>query len=474
MKHALTLLLLLALPAIASAQSQAPGIHELESRDHAARGSVPSHGSETTMSPFRDSPSSLVTRSTALAKRVFGWVPYWISAAEWARFDWSALTAIGYFSLEADTNGRTKSLRGWPAPALRDTAHAHGVKFILTVTSFGTAANTALLGSPAHRSTLVGTIVDAVVSGGGDGVNIDFESVPVAQRDRLTAFMRELATAVRAAVPGAEISMAIPAVDWGPAFDVAALGEACDYLIMMGYDYHWRTSPTAGPVAPLAGESWNVTRSVQTYLAAGLPAAKLMLGVPWYGYEWLTADSSRGAAALGSGRPVLYVEAKNAAEANGRMFDAATSTPWYRFTLDDRWYQTWYDDSLSLALKYRFANESALGGIGIWALGYQGDAVDAWQGIHQAFDLPMAVDDVRRERLGLAIIPHRDRLELRMPRRGALRVELVDPLGRHVATLADGAFDAGVHVVRIDPADIPAGIYFVRADDVAVRYVRVR
>jgi spore germination protein YaaH len=191
------------------------------------------------------------------------------------------------------------------------------VKIVLVVTSFGTTFNDAILGNPSKRSMLITTIVNEVQNAGGDGVNIDFEQVRASQRANMVVFMRDLASAIRGVIPGAEVSMATPAVDWSNAFDLAELSKICDYLVLMGYDYHWSSAPTAGPVAPLAGESYNVTRSVDTYLAAGVAPEKLLLGVPWYGYDWRVTDTSRMAATRGTGTAVTYNIAEPIAEVRG-------------------------------------------------------------------------------------------------------------------------------------------------------------
>jgi spore germination protein YaaH len=438
---------------IAAGELRAQSIHQIEIERH--RDDAPSAAAD-------GAPTVRAPQSMALAKRVFGWVPYWIAPSAYASFDWTALTTIGHFSYEVDTlTGGARSLHGWPVATLRDAAHANGVAIVLTVTNFGHEQNRALLSSPQRRANLATALANAVASGGGDGVNIDFESVPGSERDNLTAFMRELATRVRAAVPDAEISMAIPAVDWTSAFDVSALDDVCDYLIMMGYDYHWRSAPQAGPVAPLAGESLNITRSLQTYLGLGVAPGKLMLGVPWYGYDWPTVDSSRGAATAGTGSPALYATAVAAARSNESLFDAPTSSPWYRYVVENQWHQAWYDDSLSLALKYRLVNEMGLAGIGIWALGYQGENTDVWQGIHQAFDAPSSARGDATTNATIAV--DASVLRLTIPHATAMRIELYDLLGRKLLTLAEGQFDAGAHIVPIDAGQLARGAYIVRA-----------
>ena len=60
-------------------------------------------------------------------------------------------------------------------------------------------------------------------------------------------------------------------------------------------------------------------------------------------------------------------------------------------------------------------------------------------------------------------------MRLSLPAAGALRVTIHDVAGRTVATLADGPFDAGHHVVTWDGTNdrgdrLAAGIYFMLGD----------
>ena len=105
-----------------------------------------------------------------------------------------------------------------------------------------------------------------------------------------------------------------PAVDWSSAFDYFNLAQVTDGLVMQGYDYHWRTSPTAGPVAPLTGGptwgTYNVTWTVNDYLFKTFQNNdKLILSVPFYGFEWETPNASLGAQTLGPGTTLFYTNA---------------------------------------------------------------------------------------------------------------------------------------------------------------------
>lgn len=455
----LLLLSILALPAFLHAQDvpERASIHRIESERHRNDTSASSTGSLLRQTG---------RGSRSLSARVFGYHPYWSAAGAYLLYDYTALSTIGYFSYEVDpATGGYSTVRDWRSTPLIDHAHARGVKVALVVTNFGYEANDMILSTVASQQTLIDSLISLLRARNGDGVNIDFEQVRGAQRANLVSFMIRLATQVRAAIPGAEISMATPAVDWNNAFDIAALAEICDYLLLMGYDYHWSTAPTAGPVAPLVGESQNVTRSVETYLATGMPPAKLLLAVPWYGYDWPTVDSSRGATTTGSGRATYYADAKVMAESVGRRFDETTKNPWYVYTSRNVPRQTWYDDSLSLALKYAMAKEKGLGGIGIWALGYEKGAPEIWNGITAAFGVPssVAADAGGSGQSGFRPNPTTGAGSIAIESDRALdgTLMVIDILGRMVLR-SDVRIDGGTTRIPIDLRQLAPGVYHYR------------
>ncbi len=332
-------------------------------------------------------PSVLKSKSAvSLTHKVYGWHPYWASASAYLSYDYSALTHIAYFSYEVDTaTGGYTTLRGWNTTPVIDYAHQKGVKVTLTVTNFGAARNTELLSDTVKQRFLLTTIVQQLKDRNGDGVNFDFETVPAAQKANMVDFCRRAVRIIKKELPAAEISLATPAVDWSSAWDYPSLAGICDYLIIMGYNYYWSGSATAGPVAPLTGETQNVTRSIDTYLTAGVPPEKLLLGVPWYGYDWPVVSSERKAATTGTGTSRIYRAAAALAELHGREFDQPTGVPWVSYMAGADWRQLWYDDSTSLSLKYDLVKTKGLAGIGIWALSYEDSGTGMWGSIKSSY-----------------------------------------------------------------------------------------
>jgi spore germination protein YaaH len=162
-----------------------------------------------------------------------------------------------------------------------------------------------VLSTDVSREAHAQAIFNLVTSKGWSGIDIDYEAVPTTSRANFTAFINTLAAKLHSA--GKKLSVTVYAKtsdsqNWnGPgAQDWAALGTPADSIKLMAYDYHWATS-AAGDITPLA---W--LDSVVTYAESAIPSAKVIVGLPWYGYDWQGT----------SGAGVVYDQAMNLATAN--------------------------------------------------------------------------------------------------------------------------------------------------------------
>jgi len=93
--------------------------------------------------------------------------------------------------------------------------------------------------------------------------------------------------------------------------------------------------------------------------------------VPYYGYDWPTAGPNAGDPATGPPSPVTY--ASVAAAHWPSYWDPSSQTPWTAYQSGGQWHQVYYDDPTSLALKARLANADGIAGVGVWALGMDGE-----------------------------------------------------------------------------------------------------
>lgn len=328
-------------------------------------------------------PSPQRTRSV-LTHEVIGYLPYW-QYDYYPEINYDLLTQINYFSAELTETGVISNTHGWSDLGMISFAQDRGVKVKLSATLFGSAPLTTLLTNPEYRQNAITNLLNLVVTADADGIDIDFELVPGSQRDNLVTFMTELADEFRSAIPGAIITMASPAVDWWGSWDYEALAEICDGLFIMGYDYHWPGSTTAGPVSPLGGFFYDVEYSVYDYLdVTNGNSEKIILGVPYYGYDWPVVDESIYSLTTENATARIYSTAINMAETYGQSWDVNSNANWISYE-STGWQQCWFDDSLSLSLKYQFTIENDLAGVGMWALGYDEGTTELWGALAEIF-----------------------------------------------------------------------------------------
>jgi len=339
---------------------------------------------------FTGYPRDLVPRSALRdpSHVVFGYHPYW-NGTSWENYVYDILSHVAWFGLEMNNSGGITNAHGWPIGGLVDLAHSHGVKVIVTVTNFDNAGIGTLLGNATYRQNAIDNLISRVSLGNADGVNIDFEFVPSSATSNFNTFIHDLTQAFHDQIPGSEVSIAMPSVDWSSAYDYNYLSDNCDGLMIMAYGYYWSGSDHAGPLSPLYGDlsNWHIDRTINDYLTkTGDDGSQLILGLPWYGRDWQVTSTVVNAPVVAntSGATILYPAAETSAQSYGKQYHAGVASAWYNYN-NGQQHQVWYDDSTSLATKYQYAKDMEIKGIGIWALGYDGGRPEIWGGLSDIF-----------------------------------------------------------------------------------------
>ncbi len=313
---------------------------------------------------------------------VYGYQAYW--AAELQAVPWDDLSHIALFAAELHSDGSLSSTSRWDeAETAVALAEPYGVRVHLCAYNFEPSQISALLSSETARARAVEELAAWVQSTGAHGVNIDLEGTWSSDREELVAFAAELDAAVD------EVVFATPSVDWSDAWDYAALSEHA-WLFIMGYGYHWSGSSHAGPVDPLyGGDPWShysLDWTAADYLDEGADPDRIILGLPLYGYAWTTHSEAVPATAQSTGEVVFWDEGQEALAAHGRHFDEVSRSPWYY----DGSAQGWIGDASSLGERVEYAVDMDLGGVGFWALHYDGGDEALWSEVreHTVFEDP--------------------------------------------------------------------------------------
>lgn len=270
------------------------------------------------------------------------------------------------------------------ARALSARAHRSGRRALLMLGGAGEHEGFVGAASPANRRRFVAGLLRAMDQLGYDGIDVDWEPIEDADRAPLLALLREL----RAARPG--ILLTIP-VGWvngttqTPRVDrwYAEVASVVNQMNVMTYGMAgawngWRSWHHAALAGDDATHPTSVASSIQAYLRAGVPAARLGVGIGFYGSCWRGVTGPRqplgpSASVAGDDNVMSYaaIRARYLAPA-ARVWDDAARVPYLRFP-SPRGPQgctfVSYEDEQSVALKGAFVRAHGLGGVMVWTLG---------------------------------------------------------------------------------------------------------
>jgi len=389
MKALLSILLLASLSYLMNAQDLPynKSIHQTQLEHYNSLDNSSANYYENLSSSFN---KTATTKSSCnLNKVVYGWHPYW-GGSTYQNYQWELLSHFSFFSYEVNaSDGEAVSTHGWTSSSAVDSALASGnTKVTLTVTLF--ANHSTFFSNTIAQQTLISNLINLVQSRGAHGVNIDFESLPSSNKIDFAYFMVNLANQMHAAILNSEVSTVLYAVDWNDVFDFTLMEPTIDQYIIMGYDYYYKGSSTAGPCDPLYhfGSSYNYTlsKSITYYLDKGCPSEKLILGLPYYGYEWSTLSSNipSSTTTFGSSKKLSYVMNNTSGDYSqaNHQFDDDSYTDIYVYSNAGNIKQCFIAKESAFKKRLEHVNVSGIGGIGIWALGYDDGYNEFWNAIN--------------------------------------------------------------------------------------------
>jgi spore germination protein YaaH len=330
-------------------------------------------------------------------KIVIGFLPFWLISR--AQADYSPyITQLSYFNVTIDSDGKIQKFTspgesdpGWHTLSTGKVddyltiAKKNGIELSLTVFSGDDEKIDKFLEDPAvSAQNLINDLSPVISKYEFSDLNLDIERVGEAtldQRNRYTTFVKEVRNRLD---PKITITVDAP----GIAFvrdknlaDPAALSKIVDYMVLMGYDFHNPGSFVTGAVAPQTGAGIVSEFDIQSAVQAALtlvPANKLILAVPLYGYSWESLNPVPRAAVLpGSAYSISsrsVEELLSSCATCSAQFNKTDSENYflYKNTDTNTYQQVFYPDKFSTQIKVDFVKSQNLGGMALWALGYEG------------------------------------------------------------------------------------------------------
>ncbi|MGN0330482.1 MAG: glycosyl hydrolase family 18 protein [Kineothrix sp.] len=242
---------------------------------------------------------------------------------------------------------------------------------ILTLTPFGPDGmfNNNLISIVVNnmeiQQTLIDNLLETVSLKGYEGVDIDFEYILAEDRIAFADFVANVRAAVNNLGFPVSVALAPKTSDDQPGLlyggkDYALLGEAADHVLLMTYEWGY----TYGP--PMAVAPLNKVREVVEYALTRIPAHKINLGIPNYGYDW-PLPYERGVTAA---RTISNTEAVEIAIANSAAirFDQVAMSPFFTYEKEGISHEVWFEDVRSLKEKFALVQEYNLRGVGYWQI----------------------------------------------------------------------------------------------------------
>lgn len=299
---------------------------------------------------------------------------------------------------------QSKKLNGDGYLLLKNNISRTGGKNILGIKLFDDEGIEALIASDEAKNKLYTEVSNLVAAGNFDGVNIDFEYMSNPIRVLDDDFLNLLAGAKAAGWKEISLDVFANTIIKGNKEGLEKLLSNVDRAIVMAYDFRRQGSDFAGAVAPMGAEvgERSISEITQKVVDYGLDKKKIIMAYPLYGYEWETETNLLNSAtrAAGYGATVFYKDAASDplwGISVDPKWDELSQSPWvawqekaqrskivtkkvgryYRKITEyytvDQWHQAYFENEKSLGIKMEATKQAQLGGVGFWALGYEGN-----------------------------------------------------------------------------------------------------
>jgi len=364
-------------------------------------------GKSEFLNPKGTNPSALwaspLDRGDSL--KVVGFLPTWMvgKTREYA----NEIDELIFLGIEVDEEGnlvwdvQSKKINNETYLKQKNLIWKNGGKNILGIKLFEDEKLDEFINSTEAQDNLI-TQIKEIIKGssarGGqaklefDGINVDFEyqgNPTAVLSEKFIIFLNKLKQENLG-----EISLDVFAntIIKGSAEQIGVLMNSIDNLIVMAYDFHRPGVDYAGSVAPIESGPGdrNIMEVVEKVLSLNLDKEKIIMAYPLYGYEWKTYTKDfESQIKRGWYQMISYKNSQFLISNDKNIeveWDELSMTPWLVFEEKGEIHQIYFENEKSLGLKIDLVKQNQFGGVGFWALGYEGDDLKVWQKLDQLLE----------------------------------------------------------------------------------------
>lgn len=296
-----------------------------------------------------------------------------------------ALTYLAIFSYHVDAKG---DLTPPEQTGLLEAVQATNVGPLMTITNikgaqFDKDVGTAVLTNQNIQEHLISEVLSILKDKKYAGLNIDFEFLGKELREDYNQFLRKVTKALHDAgfivcTSLAPKTSGTQSGAWYESHDYPAQGKIVDFVILMTYEWGWSGGPPM-PVSPITQ-----VKRVVNYALSVMPANKIVMSIPLYGYDWTLPYEQGGkfAKALNPIQAVQLARKHNVSI----QYDEKEEAPSFKYTDNQgRSHIVWFEDLRTMDAMFEFVKEKNLRGISFWNLAFRYPPI--WPMLQDYFDI---------------------------------------------------------------------------------------
>lgn len=224
-----------------------------------------------------------------------------------------------------------------------------------------------LMNSEEAREKFIKNLLKIAQDNKLDGINIDFEAMKTDDKGLYTQFIRELCPIFRKYNIKVSVDMYFVAY-----MERSKIGEAADYVILMGYDQRGNWSQEAGSISEISWVENNIKSLIND---SNIDPSKIILGVPFYTRLWIenTANDTLTTKVYSIKNCIDFLKT-NSIEA---IYDEESGQNYAQTQKGNVIYKLWIEDETSMKNRVDIVNKYNLAGISGWQKGLETN--DIWK-----------------------------------------------------------------------------------------------
>jgi chitinase len=299
-----------------------------------------------------------------------------------AEIEWSGLTHIAMAFYLPQQDGSMTLAGGNPklATELIAAAHTNGVKAVASIGGADSQTGFKQATASGTVATFANNLV-ALLTAGYDGIDIDWEPMDKADEPAVI----DVANRIRKAKPTALLTIPIGEINVNIPPDISgfpAIAAVYDQLNIMSYGQAgawsgWKSWHSSALYHTDSATPTSIDSTIKLYLDAKVPAAKLGIGIGFYGLCYSPPvtgpdQALNGATLIASDGTISYANIMaNYYSTSTRKWDDLAKVPYLTFAsahAPDGCGYISYDDEQSIAEKGAYVKAKGLGGVIQWEL----------------------------------------------------------------------------------------------------------